>query len=54
MVIVGLTGGIGSGKSTIAKALKMMGVGIYVCDDEAKRLMNTDAELKRQLSDLVG
>lgn len=54
MVIVGLTGGIGSGKSTIAKALKMMGVGIYVCDDEAKRLMNTDAELKRQLSDLLG
>lgn len=39
--IIGLTGGIGSGKSTIANFLKEFGLPVYIADDEAKRIMNT-------------
>jgi len=39
--IIGLTGGIGSGKSTIANFFKEFGLPVYIADDEAKRIMNT-------------
>ncbi|WP_306352505.1 dephospho-CoA kinase [Flavobacterium sp. '19STA2R22 D10 B1'] len=39
--IVGLTGGIGSGKTTIAKYFESLGVPIYIADSEAKKLMDT-------------
>jgi dephospho-CoA kinase len=39
--IIGLTGGIGSGKSTIARHFASLGVPVYIADDEAKKLMNT-------------
>ena len=45
--IVGLTGGIGSGKTTIANQFKSLGVPIYIADDEAKKLMNSDIVLKK-------
>ena len=51
---VGLTGGIGSGKSTVARLLEMMGAAVYVADDRAKRLMNTDARLKEEIIRLFG
>lgn len=54
MKIVGLTGGIGSGKTTVAKAFHALGVPIYIADEEAKKLMNTSKVLKRQLTDLFG
>lgn len=40
--IIGLTGGIGSGKSMIAQYIKSLGFPIYIADDEARKLMATD------------
>lgn len=37
--IIGLTGGIGSGKSTIASYFKSLGVPVYIADDEAKKIL---------------
>jgi dephospho-CoA kinase len=49
MLKIGLTGGIGSGKSTVAKIFEILGIPVYYADDAAKRLMNTDAELKKEI-----
>ena len=46
---VGLTGGIGSGKSTVAKVFETLGIPVYYADDAAKRLMNEDEDLKKQI-----
>lgn len=46
MIKVGLTGGIGSGKSTIAQLFEVLGIPVYYADDAAKKLMNTDETLK--------
>ena len=54
MIVVGLTGGIGSGKTTVAKLLQNLGIPIYIADVEAKRLMNTSKVLKKKLSALFG
>jgi len=54
MKIVGLTGGIGSGKSTIAKMFKTIGVPIYIADEEAKKLMNSDLEVRKKIIALLG
>lgn len=54
MKIVGLTGGIGSGKTTVAKEFQSLGVPIYIADEEAKNLMNNSKVLKRQLTKLFG
>lgn len=51
---VGLTGGIGSGKSTVARLLAMMGAAVYVADDRAKALMRSDRELRAKIVDLFG
>lgn len=40
--IIGLTGGIGSGKTMVAKYIKSLGIPVYIADDEAKNIMNTD------------
>ncbi|ESU19280.1 Dephospho-CoA kinase [Flavobacterium cauense R2A-7] len=45
--IIGLTGGIGSGKSTIAGYFKALGVPVYIADDEAKKLMNNPETVKK-------
>jgi dephospho-CoA kinase len=54
MIIVGLTGGIGSGKTTVVKMFANMGVPVYIADDEAKKLMNTSKIIKRKLIGLFG
>lgn len=54
MKIIGLTGGIGSGKTTIAKMFEKLGVPVYYADDEAKKLMNTSDRIKEKLIDLFG
>ena len=54
MFRVGLTGGIGSGKSLICRILEKLGVPVYYADEEAKRLMNSDPDLKTQIVELFG
>lgn len=54
MIRVGLTGGIGSGKSTVAKVFEVLGIPVYYADDAAKRLMNEDAELKQKIKEIFG
>jgi len=49
MLKIGLTGGIGSGKSTVAKIFEVLGIPVYYADDAAKQIMNTDKELKAAL-----
>lgn len=46
---IGLTGGIGSGKSTIARIFEVLGIPVYYADQEAKRIMNEDEQLRRQI-----
>lgn len=41
MKIIGITGGIGSGKTTITKYIESLGYPIYIADDEAKKLLDT-------------
>ena len=51
---IGITGGIGSGKSTIAKQLRTMGYAVYDTDSEAKRLIVEDAHVRQQIEQLFG
>jgi dephospho-CoA kinase len=54
MIKLGLTGGIGSGKSTIAKIFSVLGVPVYNSDIEAKNLYQTDQILKTQIISAFG
>ena len=54
MLKIGLTGGIGSGKSTVAKVFEVLGIPVYYADDAAKRLMNEDEELKEKIKKEFG
>ena len=47
--IIGLTGGIGSGKTTVANMFLELDVPVYIADDEAKKLMNKSKIIKRKL-----
>ena len=51
---VGITGGIGSGKSVVSRILRCNGYSVYDCDREAKILMNQDAEIVRSLREIAG
>lgn len=53
-MIIGLTGGIGSGKSTIAKELAKRGFVIYDCDQEAKRIIAKDKAVQASIIELLG
>ena len=52
--IIGVTGGIGSGKSVVSCLLRLMGVPVYDCDSEAKRLMCQSAEIREALVEAIG
>ena len=54
MMKVGITGGIGSGKSTVCRLFARLGVAVYDSDAGAKRLMTEDAELRRRITDRFG
>lgn len=54
MRYVGLTGGIGSGKTTVGKMFAELGVPVYNSDDQAKQLMETSTPLKKALKTLLG
>lgn len=51
---VGITGGIGSGKSVVSHLLEVMGIPVYVSDTESKRLTATDLVIRKELCNLVG
>ncbi len=53
-ITVGITGGIGSGKSTICNIFRLLGVPVFVADVAAKELTNTSPEIKSGLIDLFG
>ena len=52
--MIGLTGGIGSGKSTIAKELAQRGFTVYDCDAEAKRIIAEDKDVQAAIIKLLG
>ncbi|MEX1382690.1 dephospho-CoA kinase [Lutibacter sp.] len=54
MKIIGLTGGIGSGKTTVLKMFKELGCATYVADIEAKKLMSSNKKLIYQIKQLFG
>lgn len=53
-MVVGLTGGIGSGKSTIAKQLRNMGYIVYDTDSHAKRIILEDSSVREKIVQLFG
>ena len=52
--MIGLTGGIGSGKSVVAKVFATLGIPVFNADEEAKRIMQTSAEIKTKLIEQFG
>ena len=49
-----ITGGIGSGKSYICRLLEEKGFPVFYCDDEAKRIIRTNLDVRKALQALVG
>lgn len=54
MLKIGITGGIGSGKSTVCRLFALLGIPIYNADQEARKLMTSDAELVQALKKHFG
>lgn len=54
MKVLGLTGGIGSGKTTVAGFFEELGVPVFIADIEAKKLMEEDKEVRKQIIALLG
>lgn len=51
---IGITGGIGSGKSVVSRLLSLMDIPVYLSDDEAKRLTASDETIRKELTALLG
>ncbi|MCS3795239.1 dephospho-CoA kinase [Niastella sp. OAS944] len=51
---IGITGGIGSGKSTVAKVFEVLGIPVYYADEAARRVMNEDEEVRKQIIEHFG
>lgn len=51
---IAIVGGIGSGKSVVSRLLRLLGIPVYECDAEAKRLMNVNESLRLALMNAVG
>ncbi len=54
MIKIGITGGIGSGKSTVAQFFTVLGIPVYAADEAGKRLMNENETVKNQVKKLFG
>lgn len=51
--IVGISGGIGAGKSVVARVLRTMGYPVYDCDSHARTIMDSDPEIHRLLCEMI-
>lgn len=51
---IGLTGGIGSGKSVVGRVLEAMNFPVYYSDDRSKHLVDEDLEIRKELTELLG
>ncbi|MFO8002493.1 MAG: dephospho-CoA kinase [Marinilabilia sp.] len=54
MYKVGITGGIGSGKSTVCKIFEVLGIPVYYADERARSLIETDSRIKKGYKQLFG
>jgi len=54
MKIIGLTGGIGSGKSTVSRLFEIMGIPVYIADTESKRLTESSPVIREKLIERFG
>jgi len=54
MITIGLTGGIGSGKSVVASLLELYGMSVYIADKESKRLLTFSPLIRKRLTALLG
>ena len=53
-MIIGLTGGIGSGKSTVAARFKELGVPVFIADEHARTIMEEDQQVVMAVKDVLG
>ncbi len=51
---LGVTGGIGSGKSTVCKTFNVLGIPVFSADEEGRIIMDTDTRLRADLNNLIG
>lgn len=54
MSLIGITGGIGAGKSVVSRILRLKGYAVYDCDSEAKRLMDTSRNIIDSICNRLG
>lgn len=54
MIKIGITGGIGSGKTVVSTLLEIMGIPVYIADTESKRLTVESPQIRKQLTELLG
>ncbi|HRG51231.1 MAG TPA: dephospho-CoA kinase [Bacteroidia bacterium] len=54
MLKVGITGGIGSGKTTVCKVFELLGVPVYYADDASRELLETDTDIKNEIVAVFG
>lgn len=54
MLKIGITGGIGSGKTTVCKVFELLGIPVFYADDIAKPMMNTDPVLREEITKTFG
>jgi len=54
MKVIGLTGGIGSGKSTVSRFFEIIGIPVYIADMESKRLTESSPAIRRKLTERFG
>ena len=54
MLKIGITGGLGSGKTTVAQIFEVLGIAVYYADAASKRLMNDDVQIKELVQNAFG
>lgn len=54
MIKLGITGGIGSGKTTVCRLFELLGIPVYYADEESKKLLDENKEVKKQVLGIFG